>query len=228
MTVLTCLQYNPHIATHRFVQGSRLLYVQQLTALKALLLSGGPNLTGNAPVTALAACLPPDLETLHLMHDELPEVGQHPMLCVVLQGGGVRLCCHCIVASVQDVAWQLLHARSHKGQQTADVLAVARLLTGFSDVQDIYYLTEDRPVTADVLSDAVLQSFASPLLGPCQVQYLDLTAQRGINMGIAALASGRFPGWNHDSFLCMPLLPHASIAPFFCMFLLPHAESPRL
>ena len=132
------------------------------------------------------------------------------------------------VASVQDVAWQLLHARSHKGQQTADVSAVARRLTGFSDVQDIYHLTEDRPDTADVLSDAVLQSFASPLLGPCQVQYLDLTAQRGINMGIAALASGRFPGWKPRFLSLHAPTPSCIHNPFLCMFLLPHAESPRL
>ena len=106
-----------------------------------------------------------------------------------------------------------LHARSHAGQQTADVLAVARWLTGFSDVQDTYYLAEDRLDTVDRLSNAVLQSFASPLLGPCKVQYLDLTAQRGINMGIAALAGGRFPGWKPRPLLCMPLLPHASMTP---------------
>ena len=45
------------------------------------------------------------------------------------------------------------------------------------------------------LSDAVLVYFASPLLGPCKVQQLNLTNQRNITgRGIAALAGGRFPG----------------------------------
>lgn len=90
------------------MQGSRLSYVQQLTALKALLLSGGPNLTGNAPVTALAACLPPDLETLHLMHDELSEVGQQLMLCRVCKAAVSLFAAIAHVAMLQDVAWQLL------------------------------------------------------------------------------------------------------------------------
>ena len=45
------------------------------------------------------------------------------------------------------------------------------------------------------LSDAVLVFLASPLLGPCKVQQLNLTNQQNITgRGIAALAGGRFPG----------------------------------
>lgn len=45
-----------------------------------------------------------------------------------------------------------------------------------------------------VLSDAGLTLFASPFLGPCKLQELNLSNQRGICHGIAALAGGRFPG----------------------------------
>jgi hypothetical protein len=45
-----------------------------------------------------------------------------------------------------------------------------------------------------VLSDAGLTLFASPFLGPCKLQELNLSNQGGICHGIAALAGGRFPG----------------------------------
>ncbi len=49
------------------------------------------------------------------------------------------------------------------------------------------------------LTDPVLELLASPLLGPCKVQDLILSNQHYITgRGIAALASGRFPG----GFIC--------------------------
>ena len=54
----------------------------------------------------------------------------------------------------------------------------------------------------DWLSDAVLELFASPLLGRCKVQRLDLTNQGKITRrGIHALAGGRFPGEFSSLFL---------------------------
>ena len=53
----------------------------------------------------------------------------------------------------------------------------------------------------DALSNNVLALFASPLLGPCKLERLDLSYQREVNTrGICALAGGRFPGaWSHLS-----------------------------
>ena len=63
-----------------------------------------------------------------------------------------------------------------------------------------------------MLSDSVLELFASPLLELCKVRQLDLTNQRGVGMSIAALAGGRFPGWTSSTCTRMPLFPGAAIS----------------
>ena len=179
---------NRMINACRSVQGPMMRDVRRLTRLTTLSMAGFPNLAGDAPIVALATSLPPDLAAL-----ELEAVGERPN---EVQHTGCKSFCR----GREHCPWlHRLHVL-HQHMVCIDpgpdcVTAIEPWRWSCWEAALARCAASQGCACHGGLSDVVLVFLASPLLGPCKVQQLNLTNQQNITgRGIAALAGGRLPG----------------------------------